>query len=154
MADEIEGEEQLEESSDDLFNRLSNEEPEDEIEVPNAPHAKTLEEQEAENTHLSDLQSVIKMRFPDWGNHYDNAIQMSRISPDVFKPYLRLCINGEIRKQNPYKPVDVTNIAKKYYAALTIGLDGKGGIDLIELAGVANDKEIAELSKNLGLGGS
>jgi hypothetical protein len=36
---------------------------------------------------------------------------------------------------------------------MTIGLDGKGGIDLIELAGVANEKEIAQLSKNLGLVG-
>jgi len=152
MSDDIEETPEVEENAEDMFNQLANEVPENELEITGMSHTKTLDEQEAESNHLSDLQSVIKMRFPDWGNVHDNSIQMSRISPDVFKPYLRLCMNAEIKKQDPNKPVDVTNIAKKFYAALTIGLDGKGGIDLIELAGVANDKEIAELSKNLGLG--
>jgi hypothetical protein len=143
---------QPEQNSEDLFDQLATEEPEQELEVFNSPHTKTLEEQESENPHLSDLQSVIKMRFPDFGNIVDNSLMMARISPDIFKALLRLKINAEIKKSNPNKPVDVTAIALKSYTQMTIGLDGKGGIDLIELAGVANDKEIAELSKSLGMG--
>jgi len=152
MDDDIE-EPSLEQSADDMFSQLATESPENELEVTNVAHTKTLEEEEAENKHLSDLQAVILKRFPDYGNLVENGLMMARISPDVFKALLRLKINAEIRRSNPNKPVDVTGIALKSYTQMTIGLDGKGGIDLIELAGVANDKEIAELSKNLGLGG-
>lgn len=151
MADEKD-ESTLEDNADDMFSQLATEEPESALEI-DVPHTKTLEEQEAENPHLSDLQAVIRMRFPDYGNVVENGLMMARISPDVFKALLRLKVNAEIKKQDPSKPVDVTAIALKSYTQMTIGLDGKGGIDLIELAGVANDKEIAELSKNLGLGG-
>jgi hypothetical protein len=153
MADDIQ-ETPEEENPEDIFNQLATEEPERELDVTEEiSHKKTLEEEETENRHLSDLQTVILKRFPDYGNLVENGLMMARISPDVFKALLRLKINAEVRKSNPYKPVDVTSIALKSYTQMTIGLDGKGGIDLIELAGVANEKEIAQLSKNLGLVG-
>jgi len=144
-----------EENPEDLFNQLATLDPERDLEVPASEikRSETLEDAEGANRHLSDLQTVILKRFPDYGNTVENGLMMARISPDVFKALLRLKINAEVRRANPYKPVDVTSIALKSYTQMTIGLDGKGGIDLIELAGVANDKEIAELSKGLGLAG-
>lgn len=148
--DEIEGM-NGEETVESVYEELAQEEAERVVDDVGMPQHKTLEEQEISGQHLSDLQAVIKMRFPDYGNVIDNGLMMARISPDIFKALLRLKINAEVRKCDPYKPVDVTGISMKTYTQMTIGLDGKGGVDLIELAGVANDKEIANLSKSLGL---
>ncbi|KKM93164.1 hypothetical protein LCGC14_1211280, partial [marine sediment metagenome] len=74
----------------------------------------------------------------------DQALMIARISPDMFIPLLRVLVNSYIKKQDPHQPLNVAEIASLYYVLCSIGLDGKGRIDTIELAGSAKEADDLE----------
>ncbi len=49
--------------------------------------------------------------------------------------------------------IDFASIVTGNQAATSIGYEGRGRIDILEIAGVAHEEEMEKLSKELGLGG-
>lgn len=123
----------------------------EEIEEPGGRTPKTLGEKSDEISELTDMQTAIKQLFPGGlGSDIYNALMIARIAPDVFIPLLRLIVVSEVMRSPADKPINVVDIMSKIYTLLSIGLDGKGRIDHIELAGASKDTEELEgLGKRL-----
>lgn len=140
----------------EIYEELATEEPErkidlfDEIEEDGA-NPKSLSEKVGEAPELSDLQAAIARLFPeDLGDEVINKVMVARVAPDVFIPLLKMLVNEEIIKSDPQKPISVATTVAKLYTLLSIGLDGKGRIDHIELAGASKEQdELKELGKGL-----
>ena len=122
-----------------------------EIEEVDAGKQKSLSAKEEDYSDLSDLQGTLKRLYPNLGNEIANAIMFARVSPDMFLAMIRLLTNAEVRRADPHKEINISEVAAKYYILSSIGLDGKGRIDSIELAGSARENaELENISKNLG----
>jgi hypothetical protein len=131
------------------------EEEEREIEIDESEIAgDTLTDKLALAPNLSDMQSAMLALLPEgfWSQMFRlyKLMVVSRTSPDSFIPLLRITVKSIIKRSNPRRPVDVGEIVAAVYAILSKGLDGKGIIDILELAGAARESE--ELAK-LGSGG-
>lgn len=145
-----------EEQTDTLYEELATEAPEREIELLDEEEGdktgrKSLAEKLEETTDLTDLQSAIKNLFPaGLGDEVVNKVMVARIAPDVFIPLLKMLVNEEIAKSDPKKSISVAATVAKMYTLLSIGLDGKGRIDHIELAGASKEtEELEKLGKGL-----
>ena len=122
-----------------------------EIEEVDVGEQKSLSAKEEDYSDLSDLQGTLKRLYPNLGNKISNAIMFARVSPDMFLAMIRLLTNAEVRRADPHEEINISEIAAKYYILSSIGLDGKGRIDSIELAGSARENaELENISKNLG----
>lgn len=137
----------------DLFNQLAEMEPIREPELINGDlEEQSLEQAERFSPNLTDFQTLIKHLRPDFGHPVYNAMMSGRVSPDVFKRLLRLLVNSEIKHSPPGKRINVEMCTAKIYTLLSIGLDGKGIIDLLEgYGGTKSDAELDKISKGLGL---
>jgi len=137
------------------FDELATEEAERKVEPledeGNGTEAKSLTEKLDEAPELSDMQTAIRQLFPgELGGKIYNALMIARVAPDVFIPLLKLLVNEEIKRSNYKKPVSVASTLAKVYTLLSIGLDGKGRIDHIELAGASKEtEELEKLGKGL-----
>ena len=146
-----------EEQSRKAFEDLAVQDPEREVETlgdndfEEEDEPKSLADKLDESSDLTDMQSAIARLFPaDLGNAVINKVMVARIAPDVFIPLLKMLVNEEIVKSDPTKPISVATIVAKIYTLLSIGLDGKGRIDHIELAGASKETEELEgLGKSL-----
>ena len=133
----------------DIYDDMVTEAPEREVDVEDDDH-RSMEEREDEAPNLSDLQTTIRKLFPALGNNIDQAIMVARVAPDMFIPLMRILVNAAIKRMNPYKPLNVAETASLYYVLTSIGLDGKGRIDTIELAGSAKEADdLASLMKGM-----
>jgi hypothetical protein len=145
---------------EDLYEQLSREEPlrESDESIDNGSYGddddRTLDDYERSNPNLTDLQALFKLLSPDFKNRIFNLFIGSRLSPEVFKAYLKLAINNEIKRKNPYKRLDVVGTSMELYTVMTKALDGKYLIELLEAYGArASNDEMDSLIKNAGLGG-
>ena len=144
------GTEEKQEAGREIYKKMAQEVPAREVEKEEG--TSTLEEKEAEDPGLSDLQVTLRKLFPELGDKIHNALMMARIAPDMFIPILRILVNSAIKKMDRFKPLDVAEKASLFYVLASIGLDGKGRIDTIELAGsVTEAEELKELTKGLGI---
>ena len=149
MGNEEQNEEQKEEQSE-VYKGMVIEEPVREVDA-GEDDARSMSEREAEAPNLSDLQTTLRKLFPALGDAIDQALMVARVAPDMFIPLLRVKVNSWIKKQDPHKPLDVAEVASLYYVLCSIGLDGKGRIDTIELAGSAKEADDLEaLMKGMG----
>ena len=102
------------------------------------------------------MQSAYLMLIPEgeWSKLVKlyKLLIVSRIAPDVFMSLLRILVKGIVKRSNPHRPIDVGEMVAMVYAVLSKGLDGKGIIDILEIAGAA--REESELAKLGGGGGS
>jgi hypothetical protein len=144
---------------EDIFNQLAEEQPIKDIEESldggfnGGGDDRPLEYYESNTPNLTDLQSLLKLLSPDFKNDIYNYFMQSRLSPEVFKPYLKLAINNEIKRCDPYKRLDVVGVSMKLYTVMTKALDGKHIIDILEAFGSkASNDELDTLSKGIGLG--
>lgn len=145
-------EDSAKEEGRELYESLATETPERKAEVEGTDKSKTLEEKEEESPDLTDMQATLKKMFPSFGDEVDDALMMARISPDMFTSLIRINTNSVIKRCDPTKPLEVAKIATKYYIANSIGLDGKGRIDVIELAGSVTDaEELKEITRGMGI---
>jgi len=141
--------------ADKMFEELSIKAPERKVELEEDGEGKveykTLAEKMEETSDLSDMQIAIANLFPgDLGGKIYNALMIARVAPDVFMPLLKLLVNEEIKKSDPHQNINVASIVAKVYTLLSIGLDGKGRIDHIELAGASKEtEELEKLGKGL-----
>jgi len=139
---------------DKLYFDLAQEDMEREIDIPGEAQHKTLEEKMDEKPDLSDLQSTIRSLFPEFTedemNELARIVMVARIAPDVFSDLIYLNTVSLLQKSDPLKPIDVTGTLTKVYGLFSVGLDGKGRIDQIELHGSAKEeKELEKLGRSL-----
>lgn len=104
-----------------------------------------------DSASLSDMQFTGSKLFPEMiGDSISNKIQIARIAPEIFISVLRLQTVEDIMQTPSDKPISVVQTMIKNYILLSIGLDGKGRIDLLELAGSSREtEELEKLGKGL-----
>ena len=164
--DELEEPKETELSSEEIYQAMALSAPSREVEVEE-DDSPSLSDAENRYRNESDIKYTIRRLFPNRENEVYNLAMIARISPDMFQSIHRLLVNAAI-KRIPYKiilnrngkrrmireAINVPEIASEIYFILTVGLEGKGRIDLIELAGSAREaEELDNLSKQMGLNG-
>lgn len=140
-------------AAEQAFENMAEELPAREVEVSEEgnPAVGSLARRSETSPNLSDMQAALAMAFPgDLGDEIANKVMVGRISPDAFMALLRMMTVNDIAMSDPMKPVDVPTLLVKNYTLLTIGLDGKGRIDLLEIVGAVREQE--ELKGLAGLG--
>lgn len=112
------------------------------IVLPEQPAAtdikgKSLTEAMDEATDLTDMQFAMAKMFPKDVKVDD--VMVGRIAPEAFLSLLQLMVTNDMMTSNPAKGIDVNSLVVKNYIKLTVGLDGKGRIDIAELLGAARE---------------
>lgn len=151
----------MEKDAKDIYDQLAQEEPirdsDDNIQSNqgdfNLEGDKPLDYYENNTPNLTDFQALIKTLSPEFKDDVYNAFLYSRLSPDAFNPLLKIAVNNEIKRQNPYKPLDVPRTVMKLYIILTRPLDGKHTIDILEAFGSKVDTQDMGAMGRGGLGG-
>ena len=133
---------------EEAYEQLSTEEPVLAVTLPREGAPKTLEERMAEELDMSDMQAVLLRLFPPQTDPSASNVMVSRVHPDVFLPWIDIMATSEFMAQDPQKPINVAAIRMKWYALASIGLDGKGRIDALELGGAARDTKLLEKGLN------
>lgn len=133
------------------------EEPEQEIEFEDYGGGdKTLTEAEEETPHQSDLQAVLKYLHPRYKDKRLNELlqsaMSSRIFPDNFLDKNYLLVMSLIEEREGDDDIDIVGIISMVQDATSIGYEGRGRIEDLEVAGVAHEEEMEKLTKELGLG--
>ena len=141
----------------DGYTPLLTEEAEREVELPEHNGHKSMMEAEEESPNQSDLQTVLHRLFPIFSNKEINqmgqSIMMARIAPDVFLDLIFCTVDSILENHNPTENIDVQATFNLVYSIFSIGLDGKGRFDALELAGAVKEEEMEQLSSQLGFGG-
>jgi hypothetical protein len=133
------------------------EEPEQELELGEAGSVQTLAEAEEEAPHQTDLQAVLKYLHPKYKdvrlNELLQSAMSSRVFPDNFWAKHRLIVTSLVEEYaEDGKDVDLIGIISMSQDALSIGFEGRGRVEDLEVAGVAHEEELERLSKELGMG--
>lgn len=132
------------------------EEPEQEFEFDDLGDIKTLSEAEEETPHQSDLQAVLKYLHPKYKDKRLNELlqsaMSSRIFPDNFLDKNYLLVMSLIEEHEGDDDIDIVGIISMVQDATSIGYEGRGRVEDLEVAGVAHDEEMDKLSKELGIG--
>lgn len=133
----------------EIYEAIAMEEPNPNLSGNGGVGLKTLEAGEADTTEQSDLALAFQRLFPTLGSDIHQALMVARIAPDMLIPLLRNLVNAKIRRMNPHELLNVSEVATLFYILTSIGLDGKGRIDGIELTGSVKEsaEELAELAK-------
>ncbi len=148
----------MEEQDDELdpileYENLVNEELERDI--GDDGDIKTLTEAEEETEQKTDLQSAMTALLPRYKNKRINELlqsaMVSRIFPDNYIDKHFLITASLIEEYDPTDDIDVVLIISQVQDGLSIGYEGRGRIDILEIAGVAHEEEMDKLTKELGL---
>ena len=117
------------------------------------PH-KSRSESEAESGDTSDLKAGLNRMFPRIPDEIImtaarfalQAAMVARIAPDVFLDDMYLTVTDivEMWESKNEDTLDVQEIINLVYFLLSIGLDGKGRVDIIQM--LANNTESSESS--------
>lgn len=134
------------------------EEPEQEIDLDEYGGGGTLSEAEEETPHMTDLQAVLKYLHPKYKDRRMNELLQSaaasRVFPDNFWAKHRLLVTSLVEEcAGDGEDVDILGILSMAQDALSIGFEGRGRVEDLEVAGVAHEEEMEKLSKELGLAG-
>ena len=160
-----EEEQSTSQSSKEMLAKMTTEEPEREVEIELAGgngHKSYSESTESPNQ--TDLQATLKRLFPKLpesaigrGATFAEAIMVGRIAPDVFLDMIYLNVTDIVEELeieamgDPEISISVQSIIDLQYVVYSIGLDGKGRIDALELHGSAKEsEELERVSKGLG----
>jgi hypothetical protein len=131
------------------------EEPEQELELEEAEGAQTLSEAEEEAPHDSDLKAVLRYLHPKYKDKRLNELlqsaMASRIFPDNFLDKNYLLVMSLIEEKEGEDDIDVVGIISMVQDGTSIGYEGRGRVEDLEVAGVAHEQEMERLSKELGL---
>jgi hypothetical protein len=131
------------------------EEPEQELELEEAEGDQTLSEAEEEAPHDSDLKAVLRYLHPKYKDKRLNELlqsaMASRIFPDNFLDKNYLLVMSLIEEKEGDNDIDVVGIISMVQDGTSIGYEGRGRVEDLEVAGVAHEEELERLSKDLGL---
>ena len=143
-------EEERRKQSEELYNKFANNLPpreQDDEDLDDSEN--TLEESEASASDQSDLKATLQRLFPrfadDAVDRVAQAIMVARVHPESYLDQIYLTVLSILRRYDPRQRVDVMGTINMVTSAFSIGLDGKGRIDAIEIHGSA--KEESELEK-------
>lgn len=139
--------EELQEAYKQARNDLKQHAPLRQVEVPDEQKKKegvTLSEALSFGEDLTDLQYALKRLLPSVLD--ENSSMIGRIDPNTMLPVLHLMSVSEIMKADPKGNIDVNAIYLKNYIRLSIGLDGRGRIDVAQLLGAAREEKRMEKS--------
>jgi hypothetical protein len=152
--EELEPNDEQENGRPPTYEELVVEEPERQVDVI-ALGTKTLSEEEDDAPHKTDIQAILASLTPKFKNPRINELcqsaMVSRIFPDNYTDKHFLITAAMIEEQSDNPDVDVIGIISQVQDALSIGFEGRGIIDRLEIAGVAHEEELEKLSKDLGL---
>ena len=117
--------------------------------------SRTLSESEEETEHKTDLQAAMRALLPRFKNKRMNDLlqpaMVSRIFPDNYLDKNFLIVMSVIEEQEGADDIDIVGIISTVQDATSIGYEGRGRVDILEVAGVAHEEELEKLSKDLGL---
>ncbi len=139
------------------YDDLVVEEPEQDIELEDIEGGgKTLLEAEEESPHDSDIKAIHRSLHPKYKdkklNELAQSAMSSRVFPDNFWAKHRLIVTSLVEEYaEDGKDFDLVAIVSEVQDALSIGFEGRGRVEDLELAGVAHEEEMEKLSKELGL---
>ena len=132
------------------------EEAEQEFEMEDYEGGGTLAEAEEEAPHQSDLQAVLRYLHPKYKDKRLNELlqsaMSSRIFPDNFLDKNYLLVMSLIEELEGSGDIDVVGIISMVQDGTSIGYEGRGRVEDLEVAGVAHEQEMEKLTKELGLG--
>ena len=120
---------------------------------------KSRSEEEAESPDMSDLKTTIRALFPTISNRIINRVakvaMIARIAPDVFldEVYLTVTDVVEMWEEALDGELDVQEVISMVYFAFSVGIDGKGRVDVIQVSANSTEtRESSSLGSALGLG--
>lgn len=112
----------------------------------------------------TDLQAAMKYLLPKYKLNLKDGkllpfdidsklqpIMVSRIFPDNYLDLNYLLVMSMLEECEGEADIDVSGIVSLVQAATSIGYEGKGRFDVLEIAGVAHEEEMEKLTKELGL---
>lgn len=108
--------------------------------------------------NVSDLQATLRRLFPSFPYRaldiVAQSIMVARIAPDMFLDSMRLTVNAVVQELDILgEEFDFMAVLNMVHAAYSIGLEGKGRVDVLEVAGAAKEsEELDRLSKQMGIG--
>lgn len=157
MPDELED---MPEDIDDelpVYDRMVVEEPEREISLEGLDVPKTLSEEEEETPQRTDIQAILKALTPKYPDKkLDDQLQpvmVSRVFPDNLLDSCKMTVLSRLQHFEPSNSeFDIWGIILATHNAHSIGFEGRGIVDRLEIAGVAHEEEMEKLSKEFGLG--
>ncbi len=137
------------------YEDLANEEPERDIGLDESDMPKSLAEMEEDTEQKTDIQAILKVLTPKFSSKSLNDVlqpaMVSRIFPDNLLDKMKLLVLRELQLSQPTATIDIISVISNVQDALSIGYEGKGIIDRLEIAGVAHEEEMEKLTKELGL---
>ena len=152
------GENDLDKQAEALFQGSITEEGAREVETEDDEVHKSRSESESENSDLSDYKATLAKLFPQFSNRIINRVAQSgmiaRIAPDVFldEVYLTVTDVVEMWDESLDGELDVQEVISLVYFAFSVGIDGKGRVDIIQVSSNATEtKESSSLGSSLGI---
>lgn len=145
------------ESPEDIpqYEDLKTEVAEREVDLEEFGLVKTATEEEEETTHKTDMQSVLKALTPQYPDKKLNQklqpVMVARVFPDNLLDSCKMTVLSRLGDFDPDEDVDIWGIILATHNAHSIGYEGRGIVDRLEIAGAARDDELDKLSKELGM---
>jgi len=138
------------------YEELVHEEPMRDIDVSELEMARSISEAEEETPQTTDLKAVLKTLTPIFKdkelNEILQAVMVSRVFPDNMLDACKLTVLRRLQQCDTADPdIEVIGTILAVHAAFSIGYEGRGIVDRLEIAGVAHEQEMEKLSKELGL---
>lgn len=157
MTDGLEGEIKDKSNPSKLptYEDLVQEEPEREINLEEYG-GNTITEEENGTEGKTDIQAILKVLTPRFPSKRLNDLlqpaMVSRIFPDNLLDKNKLIVLTLLQEHDPDDlSIDPVGYISMVQDGLSIGYEGRGIIDRLEIAGVAHEEELEKLSKDLGL---
>jgi len=136
--------------------RLDDLEVTDEPERPSDAGASgSLSDAEETAKNVSDIQTIAGYLHPKYPDKKLNSILQSAASSRVYPENVldknNIIVLSRALDKDPFESFDLIELISYVQDGISIGIDGKGRVEDLELAGVSNDKELQEISKKMGL---
>lgn len=115
----------------------------------------TVSDAENLNASLSDIQAILKSIEPSHPNPKLNRMMQSahvaRTYPDNYLDKQKLIAISYIEEHEDDGDLDPVEVITMTQDAISIGLEGRGIIERLQLAGVAHEQEMEKLARELNI---
>ena len=154
--DDFEEEDEEEPDIFDNYEALKEEVPPREVDFSQFAPVKSMTEEEEEGAHRSDLQEAMFRLLPRYGDKELDEIlrplHVARISPENYIDLNYLIVASYLEEHAEDANVNFAKVVTAVQTATSIGNQGMGRIDVLEIAGVAHEEKLDQISKELGIG--
>lgn len=137
------------------YEDLVTEEPERDIDASAYESPKSVTETEEDTPQKSDLQAILHAITPKFKykrvNDLCQSAMVSRIFPDNLLDKQKLIVLSLLEEYGEEEDIPVIDIMMSAQDGLSIGYEGRGIAERLEIAGVAHEEEMEKLAKDLGL---